>query len=67
MGINPTYTTGTLRRLLSGSSQNESLAKRLNRSGGSTVSRLGADTFDFTVCGPGRPRRASNSSALYSM
>src|SRR5579875_256764 len=63
----PHQMIGTLRMLFFGSSQNESLTNRLNRSGGSTDSRLGADTFAFTVCKPGKPSRASNSSALYSI
>lgn len=45
----------------SGSHQNASRAKRLNRSGGSNVSRGSAFTWPRTVCRPGVPARSSNS------
>ena len=58
------YTTGTWLMLFFGSIQNDSFTKRLKISRGKMGVRSIGSTFGRTVCRPGMPTRASNSSAL---
>src|SRR5690242_16235106 len=57
------YTTGTWLMLFFGSIQNDSFTKRLKISRGRMGVRSIGSTFGRTVCNPGIPTRASNSSA----
>jgi hypothetical protein len=54
------HTTRSPAGIFCGSRQNASLTNRLNRSGGSNVSRGSALTSPRTVCSPGVPARSSN-------
>ena len=58
------YTTGTWLTLFFGSIQNDSFTKRAKISRGRMGVRSIGSTFGRTVCRPGMPMRASNSSAL---
>ena len=58
------YTTGTWLMLFFGSIQNDSFTKRPKISRGRMGVRSIGSTFGRTVCRPGMPTRASNSSAL---
>src|SRR5256885_3379576 len=58
------YTTGTWLMLFFGSIQNDSFTKRAKISRARMRLRSIGSTFGRTVCRPGMPTRASNSSAL---
>ena len=58
------YTTGTWPMLFFGSIQNDSFTNRPKISRGRMVVRSIGSTFGRTVCRPGMPTLASNSSAL---
>ena len=61
------YTIGTWLTLFFGSIQNDSFTKRAKISRGKIEVRSIGSTFGRTVCRPGMPTRASNSSAWKAM